>query len=74
MRTMLTVALTYIVAVTLLLAFNAHAHAQRTPRAHDAIVLCNALAEDSAAHVRLVTYEHTPEGLLLVYRCKRNGY
>jgi len=46
----------------------------RNPRAHDAIVLCAHLAEDSAAHVRLVDYGATPEGFSLVYRCERHGY
>jgi len=71
-KLMLGIALAYIVAVTLLCAFVAVAHER--PRAHDAIVLCAHLAEDSAAHVRLVEYEHTPEGLALVYRCERTGY
>lgn len=71
MRTFVTL---WIVAVLCIVAWNAQAHAQRTPRAHDAILLCAHLAEDSAAHVRLVEYEHTPEGLVLVYRCQRNGY
>jgi hypothetical protein len=47
----------------------------RRPHAYDAIVLCNpGIAEDSAAHVRLVQFEHAPEGWVLVYRCKHTGY
>lgn len=44
-------------------------------KAYDAILLCNpGIAEDSAAHVRLVQFEHAPEGWVIVYRCKHNGY
>jgi hypothetical protein len=49
-------------------------HNVKRPRAHDAIVLCAHMAEDSAAHVRLVDYGQTPEGFSLVYRCERTGY
>lgn len=39
---------------------------------HPAIVVCPHLAEDSAAHVRLIRYG--PEGRPLVYHCTSRGY
>jgi hypothetical protein len=42
------------------------------PNAHDAVVICAHLAEDSAAHVRLIDYGH--DGNPLTYRCEKNGY
>ena len=61
-----------VVGVSLSTGFSALASPNRNPKAHDAIVLCNHLAEDSATHVRLVDYGH--DGNPLVYRCERNGY
>lgn len=40
---------------------------------HPATVRCAGMAEDSAAHVRLVTFERSSDGLELVYRCERRG-
>jgi hypothetical protein len=67
-----------VLAGSVLVGIGAVSQAQadtRRPHAYDAIVLCNpGIAEDSAGHVRLVQYEHAPEGLVIVYRCKKNGY
>jgi hypothetical protein len=52
------------------LAFSAHA----TPTYH-ATLRCAHIAEDSAAHVRLVTYApHANGSVHIVYACKRHGY
>ena len=45
--------------------------AGRTHR-YPAVVRCKAMAEDTAAHVKLVKYEH--DGATLVYRCVGGGY
>ena len=75
MKLMLTIALTYIIAVTLSLAFIASANAQRTPTRYAATLRCAHIAEDSAAHVRLVEYTPHADGTItLVYRCERYGY
>lgn len=39
---------------------------------YPATVICPAMAEDAAAHLRLVRYE--AGGSVLVYRCERKGY
>jgi integral membrane sensor domain MASE1 len=40
-----------------------------------ATVRCAGLAEDSAAHVRLVVFDRQADGSVrLVYRCERGGY
>lgn len=44
---------------------------------YDALLRCPGLAEDSAAHVRLVRYDPgagSDGETLIVYRCLRNGY
>lgn len=41
---------------------------------YTATVRCDRLAEDTAAHVRLVKYEPTDDGLVLVYRCADGGW
>jgi hypothetical protein len=52
-----------------------HATHPRVRQAYDAIVLCKSpIQEDSAAHLKLVQFEHAPEGLVLVYRCRTNGF
>ena len=62
-----------VVGVTLSAGVSAIAHGfDPRPNAHPAIVLCKGLAEDSAAHVRLVDYGH--DGNPLVYRCMHTGY
>ncbi len=39
---------------------------------YPAVVRCRAMAEDAAAHVRLVRFERLPDGrVVLVYRCER---
>lgn len=45
---------------------------QRVPLAyvHSAIIVCEGWAEDSAAHLRLVSFDRTHA----VYVCRRNGY
>jgi hypothetical protein len=64
-----------VLASSLLVGIGAVAQASPKPsHAYDAILLCPKLAEDSAAHVRLVQYENAPEGLVIVYRCKKYGY
>lgn len=47
------------------------------PNAYDAIIRCKGMAEDSAAHVRLVVYQGSSETggePRIVYRCKTQGY
>ena len=45
------------------------------PNRYNATVVCNGMAEDSAAHVRLVRFDHNADGTYtLVYRCKHTGY
>jgi hypothetical protein len=64
-----------VLASSLLIGIGAVSQAQaKRPHAYDAILLCPKLAEDSAAHVRLVQYENAPEGRVIVYRCMREGY
>jgi len=45
-------------------------------KAYDAIVLCNSetMTEDTALpkHLKLVQFEHAPEGWVIVYKCKHN--
>ena len=48
--------------------------ASATPHGYHATVRCPNLAEDSAAHVRLVEYTPTEDGVTLIYRCQRTGY
>lgn len=64
------VALVWALCATLALVWNAGAHTR--PHTYNATLLCAHIAEDSAAHVRLIDYAH--EGETLVYRCMRNGY
>jgi hypothetical protein len=64
-----------VLASSLLVGIGAVSQAQaKRPHAYDAILLCPKLAEDSAAHVRLVQYGHAPEGMVIVYRCLKGGY
>jgi hypothetical protein len=64
-----------VLASSLLVGIGAVAQASPKPsHAYDAILICPRLAEDSAAHVRLVKYSDEGEGLMIVYRCKREGY
>jgi hypothetical protein len=65
-------ALGIVLASSLLVGIGAVSQAQaKRPHAYDAILLCPKLAEDSAAHVRLVQYENAPEGLVVVYKCRK---
>lgn len=55
----------------------AHAHSTDRPIPHrySATLVCNGLAEDSAAHVRLVRYDVVGDDhVVLVYRCLHAGY
>jgi len=72
---MLGYALLWGALLALVVVWNAGAHDRQRPgRAYDAIVKCAHMAEDTAAHVRLVRYDHTPEGIVIVYVCEREGY
>lgn len=54
----------------------AHASTQDgpTPR-YPATLKCRNLAEDSAAHVKLVKYEPRQDGsVTIVYKCRTRGY
>ena len=52
------------------ITWGAHALALGGSNHYAATVRCPSMAEDSAAHVRLVVYD-PPR---IVYRCERNGY
>ncbi len=57
------------------LAGSAHATPHRGGGRYLAVIRCHGMAEDTAAHVRLVEYHVGPSGIpYIVYRCKTHGY
>lgn len=64
-----------ILAAALLLGIGAEAQGSARNNHYSVTLICPSLAEDSAAHVRLVTYVPSSDGHpVIVYRCKRFGY
>ena len=41
---------------------------------YQATVRCAAVSEDSAAHLKLISFLRTANGIELFYRCKTRGY
>jgi hypothetical protein len=74
------VVLVWLLLMCVVVSWNASAHARDVNQhgnAYDVTLICPQLAEDSAANVRLVTYEHSDaphSNTVIVYRCKRYGY
>lgn len=66
------IVLVWALLATFVLVWNASAHAQHAPIA--STVLCAHPAEDSLAHLRMVTFDHDNDTYTVVYRCRRNGY
>lgn len=65
----------WVLLVLCVVAWNVNAYAHARNNHYAVTLICPQLAEDSAAHVRMVTYVPSSDGHpVIVYRCMRYGY